>query len=402
MSAQTALPLDARTRGGSVSLSVVLPCLLLFLSMLNLTLVVAGLKELVIDDLGGTARDASLFFSIEMVAYIVFAPVWGLLSDRWGRRRALVTLGFLLCAPLYALYSIVASVPALLSLRFVQGAFAVMGWSSLMALVLDQVDEKRRGRFMGLMGGSLILGVALGAPLGGYVSRHLGARAPLQLSALLFLLMALASLSLREPAQHIRQVALPEIARALRERPRLLLPWLFYFVDRYTVGFFVVLFPLYLGSLGVEDPAVRGRYLALFLLPFAFLQYFTGRLSERTGPYPPLLVGSLLYGAVLCAVGYSDLHALWYVMIGLGALAAVMFPPTLTLTGELSDARTRGSAMGGFNLAGSLGFALGPVVGAWAQERAGFGFAFVVAGALEITVVLVTLGILAAKRGNSS
>jgi MFS family permease len=89
-------------------------------------------------------------------------------------------------------------------------------------------------------------------------------------------------------------------------------------------------------------------------------------------------------------------------MIGLGALAAVMFPPTLTLTGELSDARTRGSAMGGFNLAGSLGFALGPVVGAWAQERAGFGFAFVVAGALEITVVLVTLGILAAKRGNSS
>ncbi|HEY7513493.1 MAG TPA: MFS transporter, partial [Vicinamibacteria bacterium] len=87
MSAQTALPLDARTRGGSVSLSVVLPCLLLFLSMLNLTLVVAGLKELVIDDLGGTARDASLFFSIEMVAYIVFAPVWGLLSDRRGRRR---------------------------------------------------------------------------------------------------------------------------------------------------------------------------------------------------------------------------------------------------------------------------------------------------------------------------
>ena len=42
--------------------------------MLNLTLVVAGLKELVIDDLGGTARDASLFFSIEMVAYIIFAP----------------------------------------------------------------------------------------------------------------------------------------------------------------------------------------------------------------------------------------------------------------------------------------------------------------------------------------
>jgi MFS family permease len=213
--------------------------------------------------------------------------------------------------------------------------------------------------------------------------------------------MGLASLTLREPTQHRRQVALGEIGEALRSRPRLLLPWLFHFVDRYTVGFFVVLFPLYLGSLGVDDPAVRGRYLALFLLPFALLQYFMGRLSERTGPYPPLLFGSLLYGIVLCAVGYSDLHALWYVMVALGVLASVMFPPTLTLTGELSDPRTRGSAMGGFNLAGSLGFALGPVVGAWAQAFAGFGFAFVVAGALEVAAVLVTVGILATRRGVS-
>jgi DHA1 family tetracycline resistance protein-like MFS transporter len=380
-------------------MDVVLPCALLFLSMLNLTLIVAGLKELVIGELGGTAHDASLFFSIEMAAYIVFAPVWGVLSDRSGRRRALVTLGFLACAPLYAAYSAVESIRALLSLRFVQGAFAVMGWSTLMALVLDQVDDRRRGRYMGLMGGALILGVSLGAPVGGYVSRHLGARAPLQVSAALFLLMGLASLALREPEQHRRQVALAEIAKTLRSRPRLLLPWLFHFVDRYTVGFFVVLFPLYLGSLGVDDPAVRGRYLALFLLPFALLQYFMGRLSERTGPYPPLLLGSLLYGIVLCAVGYSDLHSLWYVMVALGILASVMFPPTLTLTGDLSDPRTRGSAMGGFNLAGSLGFALGPVVGAWAQALAGFGFAFVVAGTLEVVAVLVTVGILATRRG---
>jgi len=52
--------------------------------MLNLTLIVAGLRELVIDELGGTSRDAGLFFSIEMAAYIVFAPLWGLLSDRLG------------------------------------------------------------------------------------------------------------------------------------------------------------------------------------------------------------------------------------------------------------------------------------------------------------------------------
>jgi MFS family permease len=359
--------------------------------MLNLTLIVAGLKELVVDELRGTTRHASLFFSIEMAASIVFAPIWGLLSDRLGRRKPLVAAGFLLTAPLYWAYALVDSVQLLLLLRFVQGAFSVMGWSTLMAMVLDQPDERRRGRSAGLMGAALILGVSLGAPIGGYITRHLGARAPLEVAALLFLLIGLGSLALQEPPSVRHQATLGEILATLRARPRLLLPYALHFVDRYTVGFFVVLFPLYLGSLGVDDPAVRGRYLALFLLPFALLQYWTGRLCERIGPELPLFGGSFLYGVVLCVVGYADLQRLWYVMVALGVLASVMFPPAIALTGALSDARTRGSAMGGFNLFGSLGFAIGPVVGAWAHQARGFGFAFLLAGALEIAVVLLAL-----------
>jgi MFS family permease len=370
---------------------VVLPSLFLLVSMLNLTLIVAGLKELVVDELRGTTRHASLFFSIEMAASIVFAPIWGLLSDRLGRRKPLVAAGFLLTAPLYWAYALVDSVQLLLLLRFVQGAFSVMGWSTLMAMVLDQPDERRRGRSAGLMGAALILGVSLGAPIGGYITRHLGARAPLEVAALLFLLIGLGSLALQEPPSVRHQATLGEILATLRARPRLLLPYALHFVDRYTVGFFVVLFPLYLGSLGVDDPAVRGRYLALFLLPFALLQYWTGRLCERIGPELPLFGGSFLYGVVLCVVGYADLQRLWYVMVALGVLASVMFPPAIALTGALSDARTRGSAMGGFNLFGSLGFAIGPVVGAWAHQARGFGFAFLLAGALEIAVVLLAL-----------
>lgn len=405
MSALPIAPLPTPSDPGQISVfrGVVLPSLFLLVSMLNLTLIVAGLKELVIDELHGTARDASLFFSIEMAAYIVFAPIWGLLSDRWGRRKPLVVAGFLLTAPLYWAYAFVQDVGTLLALRFVQGACSVMGWSTLMAMVLDQPDGARRGRYMGLMGGGLILGVSLGAPVGGYISRHLGARAPLLVAAALFLLVGLGSLALAETRRVRFQASLGEIGKTLRARPRLLLPFAFHFVDRYTVGFFIVLFPLYLGSLGVHDPALRGRYLALFLIPFALLQYWTGRLSERTGAYPPLFWGSLAYGIVLCFVGYADLALLGYVMVALGVLASIMFPPAIALTGELSDARTRGSAMGGFNLFGSLGFAIGPVAGAWAHEWRGFGFAFLVAGALEILVVLAAFALLGlnASRGRS-
>ncbi len=385
MSAASENPPPVALRG------VLLPSLFLLVTMLNLTLIVAGLKELILDELGGSEQDASLFFSIEMAAYVVFAPIWGVVSDRLGRRKPLIVVGFLLSAALYASYSAVDDIGLLLVLRFIQGAFSVMGWSTLMAMVLDQSGIERRGRYLGLMGGALILGVSLGAPLGGYVTRAWGAHAPLQLAAALFFALALGSLALSDSRRLRHQASLREIGAALYGRPRLLLPCLFYLVDRYTVGFIVVLFPLYLASLGIDDPAVRGRYLGLFLLPFAFLQYLSGRLTERIGPLLPLVAGSLLYGVVLCTVGYSDLYALWWAMAILGVLASVMFPPAIVLTAQLSDPRTRGIAMGAFNLAGSVGFAIGPVVGVWAYQTAGYGFAFVLAGVFEILVAGVAL-----------
>ena len=50
--------------------TIVLPCLLLVGAMFNLTLVVAGLKEFIIEDLGGTVAHATLFFSVETLAYL--------------------------------------------------------------------------------------------------------------------------------------------------------------------------------------------------------------------------------------------------------------------------------------------------------------------------------------------
>jgi len=382
----------SESKGGtppSIYRGVVLPCALLFGAMFNLTLVVAGLKELVIEELGGTVADASLFFSVETFAYIIFAPLWGMLSDRLGRRKPFVVVGFLGSALIYACYGWVHTVELLLSLRFVQGAFTVMGWSLVMAHVMDQPRIGTRGRYMGLMGASLILGVALGAPVGGYITKWFGARAPLSTAAALFAVLTLLSLFLQESGKKREGARLSEVTSLISSEPRLLLPYGVHFIDRLAVGLFVVIFPLYLDSLGAGDAAVRGRYLSGFLVPFAFLQFFTGRWCERIGPARPLVYGSLLYGLLLGTVGVTPLPWLGAVMVGLGILAAVMFPPAILLTSQLSNERTRGSAVGGFNLAGSLGFALGPLMGAWAYSAKGFGFAFALCGASEVLLGLI-------------
>jgi MFS family permease len=357
--------------------------------MFNLTLVVAGLKEFIIDQLGGSIAQATLFFSVETIAYIVFAPIWGLLSDQTGKRKIFVVVGFLASGLIYSAYGAVDSINWLLVLRFFQGAFSVMGWSTVMAMILDEPQRGSSGRYMGLMGASLIFGVALGAPMGGYISRWYGPRAPLMAAAVLFFVLSILALGLRDGSRLVPQGRLKHVAAALKTKPRLLIPMLFHFVDRLAVGLFVVVFPLYLDSLGANDPALRGRYLALFLLPFALLQYFSGKMSEKTGPGLPLILGSLLYGSTLCWVGILDLMTLRLIMVALGMFAAIMFPPAILLTAQWSDSKTRGSAIGGFNLAGSLGFAVGPIFGAWAYSAQGFGFAFAAVGLMEIVLAVV-------------
>lgn len=376
-------------RGGDESTGIPLAGALLFGAMLNLTLIVAGLKELVIDELGGTVTQASLFFSIEMIAYVLVAPLAGLLSDASGRRRPYVVLGFLGSAVIYAAYTQVESVTVLLALRFLQGGLSVMAWSLVMTVVLDRAVSGARGKAMGVMGGALILGVAAGAPIGGYLTHLAGPRAPLTAAAVIFGILTLAALRLPESETRSVRPNPRELLRALVSRPQLVIPYSFYFVDRFTIGLFIVLFPLFLADLGSVDPAARGRLLFIFLLPFALLQVPAGRLCDRFGARMPLLVGSTLYGVAMAAVAWSGLAGLSGLMLALGLLAAVMFPPTLILTAEIAGAEVHGLAMAGFNVAGSLGFAIGPLVGAWAYQANGFRFAFGVAGGLEIATAAV-------------
>ena len=377
-----------------------LACACLFVAMLNLTLVVAGLKELVVDDLGGSVADAALFFTVEMVAYLLFAPLWGTLSDRIGRRRPFIVGGFAASGLLYLAYLQIDSIPLLLALRFLQGGAAIAGWSTTMALLFDGADTANaagaasRPRLAGLAGASLILGVGLGAPLGGVVTQHWGGRAPLALAGALFLLLAAAALALREaPGLHTRP-RLGEIGRALAARPQLLLPWSLYAMERFTVGLFVIVFPLWLLAQHGADPAARGRALAAFLLPFAFLQLGTYRLARRFGPFALLAVGCAGYGAAFALLGRVGAGPYYPILIALGALAAMIFPPTLALTAEWTAPETRASALAGFNVAGSLGFALGPVAGAWAHRSLGEGQSFT--AAFDLAAATALAGALAA------
>ena len=88
---------------------------LTFLAMFNLTFIVPSLKEFIIDGYGSTQTVASLFVTVEMVAYIIFGVVWGAVSDMRGERRIFIVIGFFGSALLYYTMSLAPTVEVLLA-----------------------------------------------------------------------------------------------------------------------------------------------------------------------------------------------------------------------------------------------------------------------------------------------
>ncbi|MEF8851752.1 MAG: MFS transporter [Haloarculaceae archaeon] len=354
-----------------------------------------------------TTLDASTWFlAAEFAAFVLFAGVWGALSDRTGRRTPFIAAGALGGAAGYAALALVAGRLALpfagvLAVRALQGAATVGAFSLAMTMLMDLPGG--HGRNMAAAGVAIGSGTALGAPLGGGLYA-LAPTAPLWVASACLVGVAGLALLVADRAPAGRRDSLARVVASVRDTPALSLPYAFGFLDRFTAGFFALVGTLYFRTVFGLDPAATGLLLAGFFAPFALLQYPFGVLSDRVGRTGPIVAGSAAYGVGVVAVGQAPTVALAGAgMVAVGVLGALMAPATMALVTDLAAAEERGVAMAGFNAAGSLGFLGGVVVGGTVAGTLGYPAAFLVAGGCEIALALATLPVfLRLETGGSS
>lgn len=311
--------------------------ILMFIANFNFTLIVPSIKELVIEQFNTNEVVASLFITVEMIAYIIFGMIWGALSDKQGKRKKFIVIGLAGSAVMYFTMTLANSLDLLIAFRFIQGAISIMAWSLIMTSVLDIASKTSYGRVMGSIGCCMALGIGFGAPVGGKVADVFGMFAPLYLASILFLVATIISLKVKEHKIKHKPKSIFRAIKVLREKKKLAIPYAYGFVDRFTSGFFVFVFPLFMAEVHNASSGMRGMYLSIFLLPFALLQYPFGKLSDKIGRTPPLVLGSLFYGILVGTIGFTVLigqeakKALGLIMLGCGILAAMMFPPSIAL-----------------------------------------------------------------------
>ncbi len=141
------------------------------LTMLPVTGVVPVLKILVGDHYGVGPMATSLFMSINMVGALLAAPLLGAWSDRAGNTRSIPVVCALADATLWWMLSSWPPFALLLGLRLLEGAAHIGVLTMLMATMSHASVGPRRAARMAGMGGAIIFGVAVGAPLGGVLGR---------------------------------------------------------------------------------------------------------------------------------------------------------------------------------------------------------------------------------------
>ncbi|WP_367114339.1 MFS transporter [Ferroglobus sp.] len=360
--------------------------LICFILMFSVTMIYPVVKHYVIDKYKATVSQASLFVAVNLIAYAIFAPVWGSLSDKLGKRKIFITIGLLGNSAMLFLQAVAPNLSLLMLFRFIEGIFTVMVYSIAMTLVLDVARREAYGRGMGVIGMGIATGMAFGAPFGGFLG-SLDPVTPFYTASLLIFLAFILALIVLEDVEVVSSKSVLEGIIVAKKRKELLVPYLFSFVDRFTAGFFVSVFPIMLGTLYHMTPKEIGIYLSSFLMPFALLQYPGGFISDRFGRFKPLIFGSFIYGICISSVGFLTPPAIAFSMLVAGVAAAVILPASSALSGDLAPKELKGAAIGGFNFSGSLGFAFGPAVAGFIAEKYGFSQTFYVAG---ISVFIVT------------
>ena len=151
--------------------------------------IVAAVNTLIKQDLGLSDKAFGFLGSAFFLVYLIAAPVFGYLGDRWGRRRFMV-LGAVLWSLATSLAFWVTTYPGLVIARGLVGMGEGSFGTLAPAYLADMLPLGKRARYLGIFYTTIPVGAALAYFFGGQVGAAWGWRWSFLLAGLPGLIMA--------------------------------------------------------------------------------------------------------------------------------------------------------------------------------------------------------------------
>jgi len=361
---------------------------------------------------GATGIAVGAVVGIYSIMQFFFAPVWGRLSDRVGRRPVLL-ISLTASTTGYLLFAFSRSLTVLFLSRIIAGAGGA-NIGTAQAYIADSTSPENRAKGMGLIGAAFGLGFILGPPLSGILSavgtRHglHGNLIPgLVAAGLSFtaLLIALSVLAESKPPNLVPRSGLPpQFDRRI---------WREIFSNALLASLMACLFLTLLAVAGMEvSVTLHGRdrfrfrqmdmaYLFLFMgVIVAGIQGgLIGKLVRKAGEQRVVVLGALSFVVGFALVPSIYRVPLLYVVAFFIAIGQGLCYPALTsLVSKVAPETERGSLLGLATSVGSLARFLGPLLSGFLYDRARAAGAFYGGAVLMLMALAIATQMNAERR----
>lgn len=151
------------------------------------------------------------------------------------------------------------------------------------------------------------------------------------------------------------------------------------------VGFGIVIpiMPFFITHLG-GGPTILGLFMASYSLMQFFFSPFWGRLSDRIGRRPVILIGLSGYAITFILFGFANnLWMMFAVRILSGIISSATLPTAMAYIADSTGESERSRGMGMMGAAMGVGMIFGPALGGWLGHY-GFHLPFFAAGGLAL------------------
>lgn len=121
-----------------------------------------------VEEFGASATAVGFLMAIYALMQLIFSPIWGALSDRFGRRPVLL-LGILGNSLAMVFMGLSTTLPMLFVSRALAGILASATIPTGYAIIADSTSAKDRGWGMGMLGAAMGVGMVVGPGVSGWL-----------------------------------------------------------------------------------------------------------------------------------------------------------------------------------------------------------------------------------------
>jgi multidrug resistance protein len=345
---------------------------------------------------GASAFQVGLLATSFSLMQFLFAPLWGRLSDRIGRRPVILA-GLLGSAVSYLAFGLADTLAMLFAARILAG-IAGANIPTAQAFIADSTTAENRAKGMGMIGAAFGLGFILGPAIGGFLS-HWGYHMPAFFAAALSLANFIAGWFLlpesltKEKRGVKRSTGRLDAFRTAMTRPALPLVLLVSFLVMTAFSAFESMFALFAGARFGYGATTIGYLFAWVGIVLAIVQgVLVGRVVPRIGEHRLVPAAILLMAVAL--VGHAVAPSVPVLMAAMGLLAVGMgfnSPATLSMVSRLADPSDQGATLGVSQSLGSLARIVGPVWAGLAFDGLGITVPFFMSAALMLIACAISV-----------